>query len=249
MTKQYCMQCAQELMITMRVCPSCGSKNLAPTPPVKATHTSPTPITQTNTPSVGILTAQAPLSVPTSTAATLVNEPASHMRRFFASVIDALIVGFGTGLLAGLAYLIELPTKGGSGLNPVVILMLLASLLVPYVYFTVLHGSDRRATIGKQVMGLALVTTQGEQVSKAIAFARIMLTALLPIAGLMVIGLSAAGMAIQYKEEIHSAIGAALVLAILIIYIAPFATVFFNNRHQTFFDMICKTCVIKNPNP
>ena len=248
MTKQYCSQCAQELMITMRVCPSCGSKNLAPTPPAKVVRPSGIPNIQNSNSSALNLTAQAHPNSATSITATLVNEPASHLKRFFASVIDALIVGFCTGVLAGIAYLIELPTKDGSGLNPIVILIFLACLLVPYVYFTVLHGSYRRATIGKQVMGLALVTTQGEQVSKAIAFARIMLTALLPIASLIIIGLSAAGMVIQYKEEMHPAIGAALVLATLIVYIAPFATVFFNNRHQTFFDMICKTCVIKNPN-
>ena len=189
-----------------------------------------------------IPTAQAPY-FPTSF------EPAGHFNRLVAALIDSALVALGAGVPIGVAYAILGNKEAVGSPNPLMVLMIFASLIVPYVYYTALHGSARKATVGKNVMGLILVTAQGEQLTKLKAFIRIILTALLPVAGIALLGVSALGVATRWHETLHESIGVALGLGFLAVYLGPFVTVYFNPRRQTFFDMLCGTCVIKKPAP
>ncbi len=94
-------------------------------------------------------------------------------------------------------------------------------------------------------MGLKLVTVQGERLTKAQAFIRVLLTMIIPIAGIIAVSLSFGGMAINYKEEFAASVGLALLIAIPAILIGPYLTVFFNPLKQTLFDLIVKTVVVK----
>jgi uncharacterized RDD family membrane protein YckC len=238
MTSQYCSSCSNELMITMRVCPYCGSKSFSPTLAQKNTNQP----NNLNTLSAGnqINNAQRGSSFKNVT-------PAHYGKRFIASVIDTTFIAVLGGIFVGVAFLIGAPFSATNSLNPLVVLMFLLSLFVPYVYYTITHGSEKKATFGKLAMGLMLVTNTGEQVTKVTAFLRVVLTTLLPVCAAFVIGLSAAGMLINYTEELHPAIALASLIGILIIYIGPFATIFFNEKRQTLFDLICKTYVINKP--
>ena len=253
MDHQFCTKCAEKVMPTMRVCPNCGNKTFGstpPSPPIAAISPNVLAPPSQQTSSIGAaLRSKGQAFSATGYAGATKFEPAGHLKRVLAAMIDALIIGFITAIPIGSAYAILSPRGAENGANPVMIVMILASIVIPYVYHTLMHGSSRRATLGKQAMGLILVTVQGEQLTKVQAFIRIILTALLPVGGLLLLGLSAAGLAVQYKTEMHEAIGIAVALGALAIYIGPFITVFFNNRRQTLFDMICKTCVIKNPTP
>ena len=234
MTEKYCASCAVKLIPTMRICPSCGSRQFSPTPPVIAASTpvAPTPATALQKP-----TPQTKFA------------PAGHWQRFLAFVMDSFIVLFLAGIPLALSYLFSLPKKEEMGINIISVLLVLGSMVVPYLYYTVMHGSPRRATYGKSALGLILVTVQGEQLSKTQAFVRVVLTALVPVCGLLLLGLSAAGIAMQYKEELQASLVVAVTLGVGAVYLGPFLTMFFNARHQTLFDLICKTCVIKNSKP
>jgi uncharacterized RDD family membrane protein YckC len=176
-----------------------------------------------------------------------IGTPADYGKRIIASIIDATFVALLGSLFVGIAFLISGPFTDSNKFNPLVVLMFLLSLFVPYIYYTITHGSEKKATLGKLAMGLMLVTIAGDQVTKVTAFSRIVLTTLLPVGAAFVIGLSAAGMLINYAEEMHPSIALAALIGILIIYIAPFATIFFNEKRQSLFDLICKTYVINKP--
>ena len=77
---------------------------------------------------------------------------------------------------------------------------------------------------------------------------RVMLTAFVSVCGLILLGLSVPGIAIQYKQEFHPSLFGASVIGIVAIYVGPLLN-FFNPQHQTLFDLMCKTCVIKNSKP
>jgi len=238
MTIQYCSSCSEELMITMRVCPYCGSKNFSPTLAQKNTY-------QTN--NLNLLSTGNLINNLQRVSSLKEGTPAHYGKRVIASLIDTTFIGVLGGIFVGVAFLIGAPFAPSNSLNSLVVLMFLLSLFIPYVYYTVTHGSEKKATLGKLAMGLMLVTTSGGQVTKVTAFLRVVLTTLLPVGAAFVIGLSAAGMLINYKEELHPAIALASIIGILIIYIGPFATIFFNEKRQTLFDLICKTYVINKP--
>jgi len=191
--------------------------------------------------------------MPTSSGTTSTHvthfEPAGHWKRLLASVIDAVLISVISGIPVALSYGAIGARNPDAGPNLLVIVMVMLSFVIPYAYYTVLHGSPRKATFGKQVMGLLLVTVQGEQLTKIQAFIRILITALLPIGGIILLVLSAAGMIHQYKDDLQDSIIIAILIGVMLVYVVPFALVFCNPKRQTLFDMICKTCVINRPTP
>jgi len=237
----------------MKLCPSCGQKVFQSMPignnasaaarsKQRATHLTSGTQSPTQNNSSLIAKTQAP-------QLSIGFEPAGHLKRLLAALIDSALVALIAGVPIGVAYAILGNKEAADSPNPLMVVMILASLIVPYVYYTVLHGSGRQATVGKNVMGLILVTTHGEQLTKLKAFIRIILTALLPVAGIALLGVSALGVATRWHETLYESIGVALGLGFLAVYVGPFITVFFNPRRQTFFDMLCGTCVIKKPVP
>jgi len=237
----------------MRVCPNCGNRTFLNSPPSTANSGNNGGATTTGLNPSGFRVHQTqPISPNVSKNGNpfvTVFEPAGHWKRLFASLIDAILVSVISGIPIALSYGAIGAREPTAGPNLLVILMVMLSFVTPYAYYTALHGSSRKATLGKQIMGLWLITVQGEQLTKIQAFIRILTTALLPIAGLILLGLSAAGMIHQYKHDLQDSIVIAILIGALAVYIVPFALVFFNPRRQTLFDMICKTCVINRPIP
>lgn len=253
MNQKFCDQCGQQAMATMRVCPNCGNKGFVPSKPSTSTVGINGGANQNgfNQPGASVHPTKSSMPNTSGNAMPYVThfEPAGHWKRLFASLIDATLVSVLSGIPVALSYGAIGAREPNAGPNLLVISMLILSFVVPYAYYTMLHGSSRKATLGKQLMGLWLVTAQGEQLTKIQAFIRILTTALLPIAGLILLGLSAAGMIHQYKNDLQDSIVVAILIGALAVYIVPFALVFFNPRRQTLFDMICKTCVINKPIP
>jgi uncharacterized RDD family membrane protein YckC len=235
MVEKYCSSCSTKLMETMRMCPSCGAKVFSSTIPVAANQQ---PSAQSNT-----ANPQSQASASSHTSLRFI--PAGYWRRIGAALIDSVIVTVLSGIPIGIALLFTASKRDGTGFDIISVIMILTSVILPYCYFTVLHSSARRATYGKTAMGLILVTAQGETLTKMQAFLRVILTALIPVSGLILFGLSTAGIAMQYKDDVQPSLIIAIFIGVLAIYIGPFATVFFNTQRQTLFDLICKTYVIK----
>lgn len=265
MANSFCSSCGQEVLATLRICPYCGHRSFQPNPlkPSPSKMHSATKLhlsggfksgavqtpQQSNLRNAGSLPHQSKFASATFQSQPVASfTPAAHHKRAFAAAIDFGVVGFGSAIPVGAAYV--LVGGGGAndlGLNPFLIVAILLSMTMPYVYFTLMHSSEAMATIGKQSMGLIVITTQGEKLSRLQAFIRIIITALLPIAGLLLLVVAAAGLASRFNEGLHASIGVATAIGLLLVYFGPFCTVFFNSRHQTFFDMVCKTCVINKP--
>lgn len=170
--------------------------------------------------------------------------PASLGARFLAYIIDLFILTVISAIPVTLAYLLTLPNRS-QGMNLLMAVAVIAAYVLPFVYFTVMPASAHQATYGKKAMGLKLVTVQGERLTKAQAFIRVLLTMLVPIAGVVAVSISFGGMAINYKEELAASVGLAWLIAIPAILTGPYLTAFFNPLKQTLFDMIVKTVVVK----
>jgi uncharacterized RDD family membrane protein YckC len=170
--------------------------------------------------------------------------PAGHWRRFFALLIDTVVLTIGIGLIYGL---VALTTLGGSIGKPSGLagaLLLLMTLALPHIYFTMLHSSDGGATWGKGAMGIKVTTLGGEKLTKTQAFVRALLTLVIPMGGYVALGISMAGVLTIENEDLKQSAMIAAGIGIIVIGYGPYLAVFFNKQRQTLFDMICKTCVV-----
>jgi uncharacterized RDD family membrane protein YckC len=227
-------------MPTVRVCPQCGGRSFSSSPPSNPAPSRPSAAPTVQPP----YSATPPSSVGLHKATTF--EVAGHWRRVAAYTLDLVILTLFGSILYALALLLA---KSTSGLNLATALALLVWIAIPYIYFTALHSGKRSATWGKAAVGLVLATEQGERLTQLQAFIRILLQTLLPVAAYIVLFLSFGGAFFQATEEMRSALILAIIVGFLAIAFGPFMTVFFNPRHQTLFDLICKTRVIKKPIP
>jgi uncharacterized RDD family membrane protein YckC len=241
MAHNYCQNCSARLMVTLKMCPSCGSKNIdSQIPPPKST------IQQ-----VTSSTISSSSTTINSTPASTVNmgqgtnfAPAPLGPRFLAFVIDTIAVSIVASLPILFSYLITLPFKEDA-INPLAALGVLASFVAPYAYYTVMHAAPYSATLGKRWMGIKVVNVSGELLTKMQAFLRIMLTLLLPIAGGVAVALSLGSMAMTYKDAMQDSIILAIVLALPLVVLGPYLFIFFNPLKQSLFDILMKTIVIK----
>lgn len=228
-------------MVTLKMCPSCGSKNIdSQMPPPKST------IQQ-----VTSSTINSSSSTINSTPASTVNvgrgtnfAPAPLGPRFLAFVIDTIAVSIVASLPILFSYLITLPFKEDA-INPLAALGVLASFVAPYAYYTVMHAAPYSATLGKRWMGIKVVNISGELLTKMQAFLRIILTLLLPIAGGVAVALSLGSMAMTYKDAMQDSIILAIVLALPLVVLGPYLFIYFNPLKQSLFDILMKTIVIK----
>ena len=234
-------------MPAMRLCPSCGNRAFSPTPPQAPTVAAPVPVGATTSPpptSTRSQTVSASLSPSSLTSSAAVKfQPAGHWRRLFAYLLDYVIVSLIAGVLGAVAGFIgAFDTSSKGALSGGVIL--LGAAIVPFVYFTIMHSRDSGASWGKSAMNLRVVTLGGERLTRTQAFIRVLLTLLIPIAGWIVVGFTAAGTMASDVEALKGIGAVTLVIGVLAISFGPYLTVFFNPQRQTLFDLICKTCVI-----
>ena len=228
-------------MVTLKMCPTCGSKNIdsqAPLPKSAVQQTiMPTPSASTtniNSSTNNFVNAGQGLNF----------APAPLGPRFLAFVIDTITVSIVASLPILFSYLVTLPFKEDA-INPLAALGVLASLVAPYFYYTVMHAAPYSATLGKRWMGIKVVNVSGELLTRMQAFLRIMVTLLLPIAGGVAVTLSLGSMAMTYKDALQDSIILAILLALPLVVLGPYLLIFFNPLKQSLFDILMKTIVIK----
>jgi uncharacterized RDD family membrane protein YckC len=243
MNSKYCQSCGNKVMNTMRMCPSCGGKDFDSayknnnqasnnqTNNIQQSYTAPASATNSNN------------FNQTFAQATKI-APAPLVQRLVASIIDVMIVAVLQLIPITLAYILTLPLRQDE-INPIRVIGILAAVMVPFIYYTILPSSDIRATYGKKIMGLKLVTLQGEKINKPQAFTRVLLTMLIPITGIIMATLSIGGMTSNLNSAFESSAIIAYVILIPIILWGPYLTIYFNPLKQTLYDMIAKTIVIK----
>jgi len=247
MATLYCSNCGNGVMSTMRLCPSCGNRSFLTAPPqVPATSISaPSSVTAPSA-QVGTgvrSTSSRGLSPAYPTSKALQFQPAGHWRRLFAYLLDYVIVTLIAGVLGAIAGFIGVFDSSAKGALSGGV-FLLGAAVVPFVYFTIMHSRDSGATWGKSAMSLRVVTLGGERLTRTQAFIRVLLTLLVPIAGWIVVGVTAAGTISSDVEALKGIGVATITIGVLAISFGPYLTVFFNPQRQTLFDLICKTCVI-----
>lgn len=237
----YCQSCGSRLMVTLKMCPTCGSKNIS----------SQAPLTKSSVQQTIKATPSAPSPNINSSITNAVNagkasnfSPAPLGQRFLAFVIDTIAVSIVASVPILFAYLMTLPFKEDT-FNPLAAFGVLASFVAPYAYYTVMHAAPYSATLGKRWMGIKVVNLSGEMLTRMQAFLRIMITLLMPIAGGVAVALSLGSMAMTYKDAMHESIIFALVLALPLVFLGPYLFIYFNPLKQSLFDIFLKTIVIK----
>jgi uncharacterized RDD family membrane protein YckC len=115
---------------------------------------------------------------------------AGFWRRAAASVLDGLVQAGLSILVLVVAMFAVDPVPSGEDPNPTAVGMYyLASWVIGWLYFALMHSSARQATVGKRVMGIKVVSLNGERITFARAtgryFAYLLSGALLGIGYLM----------------------------------------------------------------
>jgi uncharacterized RDD family membrane protein YckC len=241
MSHNYCQSCSTRLMVTLKMCPTCGSKNIdSKAPPTKSAEQQ----TIKPTPSASSTNTNSSTTNAVNAGQAFNFAPAPLGPRFLAFLIDTIAVLIVATLPILFSYLITLPFKEDA-INPLAAFGVLASFVAPYAYYTVMHAAPYSATIGKRWMGIKVVNVSGELLTKMQAFLRVMLTMLLPIAGGVAVLLSLGGMAMTYKDAMQDSIILGIILALPLVVLGPYLLIFFNPLKQSLFDILMKTIVIK----
>ena len=102
------------------------------------------------------------------------HELASWWSRVGAYVIDSLLLLVPLAVL--IAVLFALNPDDDSGAWAVLTVGYLATLVLPFVYFTVMHGSGRGQTYGKRALGIRVVDDNGGPIGRGRAFGRYAIT-------------------------------------------------------------------------
>ncbi len=241
MSHNYCQECAARLMVTLKMCPSCGSKNIGsqlPAPKSTLHKSSQAHIATSSS------TVNSPNGATSNFTQTSGFSPAPLGPRLLAFVIDTIAVSILASLPILFSYLITLPFKEGA-INPLAAFGVLVSFVAPYAYYTVMHAAPYSATFGKRWMGIKVMNISGEMLTKMQAFLRVMLTLLLPIAGGVAVALSLGSMAMTYTDAMQDSIILAIIFALPLVVIGPYLFIYFNPLKQSLFDIVMKTIVVK----
>jgi len=228
-------------MVTLKMCPTCGSKNIDSQAPLPKSTVQQTILP---TPSASSTNINSSTNSVVNSGQGLNFAPAPLGPRFLAFLIDTITVSIVASLPILFSYLITLPFKEDA-INPLAAFGVLASLVAPYAYYTVMHAAPYSATLGKRWMGIKVVNVSGELLTRMQSFLRIMVTLLLPIAGGVAVTLSLGSMAMTYKDAMQDSIILAIVLALPLVVLGPYLLIFFNPLKQSLFDILMKTIVIK----
>jgi len=98
---------------------------------------------------------------------------AGFWRRVAASVLDGLIQAGLSIVVLIVAMLAIDPGPSGEDPNPVAVgVYYVASWVIGWLYFALMHSSARQATIGKRAMGIKVVSLEGERITFAHATGR-----------------------------------------------------------------------------
>ncbi|WP_230656371.1 RDD family protein [Psychrobacter sp. I-STPA10] len=202
----YCQSCDEQLPKTVKVCPSCGSRDFSSNTkvkmPPKQNMGNPQPLPNVNTsasvvnshpqPSTGqtIDNGKYKSRLPIRSAASM--SYAGFWRRFFAYIIDCLI------LLIPATFISLILGLEGEGIDIVVAILFV-------IYSTLLNSSARQATYGKRLMGLWVFDMKGQRLTTMHALGRI-------VAKLFFILLFFVMFFTQRKQTVHDLIAGTVVL-------------------------------------
>ncbi len=158
---------------------------------------------------------QAVLSAPPTVAY------AGFWKRFFAYLIDKLLIGVVSGILAVPVIAIGIAGSANPPDNPddtsvlaallvgMILLLALVSLVLEWLYYAFMESSAKQATLGKMVLGIMVVDMEGGRVSFARATGRYfgkILSGLLLCIGFIMAGFS------QQKQALHDLLSQCLVV-------------------------------------
>lgn len=169
------------------------------------------------------------------------------VKRFKAFAYDYLIIFVYIVVLAGVNYVVILVGGTLDKVSPlfesVVVKDIIAflTLILPVIlYFTLQESSPRQATWGKRKVGLLVVDSNGERLSRWKALLRSIIK-FLPwqIAHTSIYQLSAMGFG--NKLSINSQIGFVLTYLLAGIYVISILT---TKKHRTLYDIAAGSCVI-----
>ena len=106
-------------------------------------------------------------AVPPETSA---HDLASWGSRVGAYLLDSVILIVPPLVLIGLVFASD--PRDGSAAWSLVVVAYLAVLVLPFVYFSVLHGGERGQTYGKRALGIRVVDGDGGRLGHGRAFGR-----------------------------------------------------------------------------
>jgi uncharacterized RDD family membrane protein YckC len=156
----FCTKCGAEMASEASFCQGCGAR-VADTGVNAATFTT-------------VADSGHPATVTAAARSTGdVARYAGFWRRVAASVLDGLIqAGLSIAVLI-VAMLALDPGPSGDDLNPVAVgVYYVASWVIGWLYFALMHSSARQATIGKRAMGIKVVSLEGARITFARATGR-----------------------------------------------------------------------------
>jgi uncharacterized RDD family membrane protein YckC len=100
---------------------------------------------------------------------------ASWLSRVGAYLLDTLILLIPIAVIIGVLFAVN--PDDSSAAWGVLVVAYLITLVLPFVYFTVLHGNERGATYGKRAVGIRVVSEQsGGSIGYGRAFGRYAIT-------------------------------------------------------------------------
>jgi len=228
---KYCSKCGEEAMSTMVMCANCGERTFQDTP-LKNLSKNEEPI-KTNTDQT--------INSATSTISGI--EPASRLKRFFAAIIDGVIVGASGALIPIL--IIATMVNLTSEMQDITYSAL--SFLVGLLYYSVLHSSQKQATFGKQLCNIKIISENGT-VSFWLAAARAILPTIFILGAGATMGLLSVPIFLMSESSSVMQGGAITLITILIIgvLIGPYISILIRDDRKSLYDLICKTQVVKN---
>ena len=100
------------------------------------------------------------------------HELAGWWRRVGAYLLDALLLLLPIGVFVALVVTSKPDDDEGERWVTLFALTYLATFMLPFVYFTLMHGGERGQTLGKRVTGIRVVDGRGEPIGYGRAFGR-----------------------------------------------------------------------------
>ena len=241
---KYCKNCNKELMPTMLLCPSCGNREFVEEPSISTAS-----LTNANHDNANTQSLQQPThsgtnySNPGTSNLTDHFVAAGHTARFFAAMIDGVIVSIASSLISVLL----VAFVGSSGTDGADLLYSVLGMVGAIAYYSLFHTSKYAATLGKQICSIKLVTKEGHTATLGVAIARAVLPTVLLIGGSVVYGLLLAPFIILSEGSSlmqNGTITAGVIIFIALLF-APYLIIFKTQYRRSLFDIICNTRVVK----
>ena len=228
---KYCSKCGETAMGTMVMCANCGERSFQDTPP-KNSSKNPMP-DNTNTKK----------NVKKATSIVSGIETAGRLKRFFAAIIDAVIVAASGALIPIL--IISTMANLTSEMQDITYSAL--SFFVGLLYYSVLHSSQKQATFGKQLCDIKIISESGT-VSFWLAAARAILPTIFILGAGATLGLLSVPVFVMSESSSAMQGGAVTLITLLVIgvLIGPYISILVRDDRKSLYDLICKTQVVKN---